>query len=429
MPIKILDNFGEEYIIKNLTLEDCKLNQLRILELINNIPYINWTVPELFDDKDFFGNKWKYSLIITNNQNEIVGVIIAYFRLSDDKHIVDSLYIHKLSISEKYQKRGLGTSLINAFLYNSYESISWLNNVTVQTNDEIPNDFVINFYKKLGFNRLYNIIYPEKNDILMIFTRASYNELKINNKHQTYKVENIRLTHPRLNHTISKFANYDKIPVLYFSTSNNKKKELYQFIFNNYNLKLIFVSPKIRLTEPQVESAELIEEQNLVQFPLKLLSRFITNTPFVVEDTMLFLEYFNRTSNKWELPGHDTKRWWKQLGAEGILKIIGKSKKRNARFVSQMGAYVKSNEYFFGRGEVNGTISIEPKVMKDTMPKLGTYPYFFHSIFIPDGASKTLAEMDMYEYSKYDYKRKCILNFIENLRYTDSPNDQLTLFE
>jgi len=276
-----------------------------------------------------------------------INGVIAYFRLSDDIHVMDSLYIHKLSIHANYQKRGLGTELIRFFIYNSFKSIPWLYNISVQTNDEISNKHVINFYKKVGFKTLYQINYLNKTDVLMLLDR---NYFESDNYYEQdfgaleIKIKNLR--HPRLNQTNSLFLNSCKLPILYFSTSNIRKKELYQFIFNNYNIKLVFVSPKIRLTEPQIESTELMEEQNLVQFPLKILSRFITKKPFVVEDTMLFVGYFNIQQDNWELPGHDTKRWWKQIGADGLLKIMGNTNKREAKFVSQMGAYVNKNKNF-----------------------------------------------------------------------------------
>ncbi|WP_167399429.1 non-canonical purine NTP pyrophosphatase [Prosthecochloris sp. ZM] len=426
---KIKDMLGDEFFIRNLDFEFCRENQKDVISIINQIPYINWTTNDLFEDKDIYGNKWNHSFAITDLENKVVGVIIAYLRLSDDNHIMDSLYVHKLSIHNDYQKKGLGSKLIQFFIYNSFKSIQWLFNITVQTNDEFSNKHVIRFYEKNGFLSIYQINYTDKTDLLMYVDR---NYFENNNKLEIdFSATNIvtkNLLHPRLNQTNSLFSKSSKLPILFFSTTNSRKKELYQFIFNNYNIKLVFVSPKIRLTEPQVESAELIEEQNIVQFPLKILSRFITKKPFVVEDTMLFIEFFNTKHDKWELPGYDTKRWWKQIGADGILKIIGDSSRRNAKFASQMGAYVDKNEYFFGRGEISGKISTEIRITEDDL-MLGTYPHFFHSIFIPDGANKTLAEMNIYEYSKYDYKRKCVVDFIKNLKYSIDFSNQISLFE
>lgn len=140
---------------------------------------------------------------------------------------------------------------------------------------------------------------------------------------------------------------------------------------------------------------------------------------------MLFIEFFNKNGGTWELPGLDTKRWLRQMGLDGLLEIMGNTSKRKARFVSQTGAYVKTGEYCYGRGEVNGRIAIEKAEI--ITPKYGTYPYFFHLLFIPDGAEKTLAEMDMYEYAQYDYMRKSIIQLISELPSEDGVQRQYVI--
>ena len=164
-----------------------------------------------------------------------------------------------------------------------------------------------------------------------------------------------------------------------------------------------------------------------MSFPLKLASRFITSTPCIIEDTMLFIEYFNRNGGTWELPGLDTKRWLRQLGLNGLLDIMGNTSKRKARFVSQTGAYLKSNKYFYGRGETFGRIAFERAYINDK--KYGTYPCFFHLLFIPDGSNKTLAEMDMFEYAQFDYMRKSIVQLIRNISQGGTLYRQYTLFD
>ena len=181
------------------------------------------------------------------------------------------------------------------------------------------------------------------------------------------------------------------------------------------------------MIEPQIESADLEEERKLVSVPLKMVSRFISTVPYIVEDTMLFVEYFNRNNEQWELPGLDTKRWLRQMGLEGMLEIMGDTKRRKAKFVSQTGAYIKSSTYCYGRGEIQGRIANEVSVV--SKPRYGTYPYFFHLIFIPDGANKTLAEMDMHEYAKYDYMRKSIVQLIDEIEKSGELQRHYTLFD
>lgn len=405
----------------------CKAYCNEILKLINLIPYINWTIKELLSQsEDYYNNKWNYSYVVKNEKEEIVGVLIAYFRKADCRHIFDSLYLHRFVIDPEYQNKGVGTQVLKYFIARSFAEIPWLLNISVQTNNEPRNQYVLNFYRHMGFKDMYDIVYPNKLDTVLLFER----KLHQNSIDYSIKKSDINLIHPRLNVTIDldSFSSRNVLPVFFFSTTNEKKKQMVKFILNNYNIDVSYVTFPIELTEPQIESPELEEERKLVSIPLKSVSRFVTNTaPYTIEDTMLFVEYFNRHGQQWELPGLDTKRWLRQMGLDGFLEIMGNTIKRKAKFVSQTGAYIKSEGYFFGRGEILGTIA--KKKAEIITPKYGTYPYFFHLVFIPDGANKTLAEMDMYEYAQYDYMRKSICQLIQKLSEFGTFQRQYTLFD
>ena len=242
---------GELIEITELTIQLCEEKSNEILKIINIIPYINWCKDDLFNDSDFFGNKWSYSLVAINQHKEIVGVIIAYFRMADTTHILDSLYIHRFAVKPEYQKLGLGTELLRFFLHKSFKEILWLCNITIQTNKNEQNSYVINFYKKMGFNELYLIYYSNKTDILMLYERSHYNELPKHNWNVDYIIK--PLGHPRLNSLIGFNTINTFLPSIYFSSTNTYKKELVKFIFNNYNIEVEFVNPLIPLVEPQVE--------------------------------------------------------------------------------------------------------------------------------------------------------------------------------
>lgn len=423
-----IDGVGE-LTITQLSKEYCINNANTIIELVNIIPYIHWSIEDLLSQKeDYYGNKWNYSYAITNRDEDIIGIIIAYFRISDEKHIFDSIYIHRVAVAPKYQNKGIGTRALKYFINKSFKEIPWLLNITLQTNDEYRNIRIINFYSFLGFKRMYNLTYPNKIDVLMLLERKDYSE----DRYYAIKTNKLNLPHPR---TPKMLLDSEKnmMPIFYFSSTNEKKKKIVEFIFHNYNINIIFTSPPVEMVEPQVESPDLEEEKKLVSIPLKNVSRFIINTtPYIIEDTMLFIEFFNRFESAWELPGLDTKRWLRQLGLDGILDIIRDSNMRKARFVSQTGAYIKSGHYCFGRGETLGRISHKVAVINNE--RYGTYPYFFNLIFIPDGASKTLAEMDMYEFAKYDYMRKSIRQLICNIEehmvvLKDEQQYQYTIFD
>lgn len=402
----------------------CCEHSNRILRLINIIPHINWSLNDLLSqEKDFYKNKWAYSYIIKNSEDRIIGVLIAYFRMADDTHIFDSLYLHRFAIDPEYQNIGIGTEVLKYFIQKSFKEIPWLLNISVQTNDNIKNEHVIRFYKNVGFQNMYNILYPDKKDVLLLLERE-FCPLPLD---RNICINKINLKHPRFNVSIDNYTAQNVKPVIYFSSTNSKKKEIVRFIFHNYNIDIAFVTPPIELTEPQIEKPDLEEERKLVSVPLKNVSRFINTVPYAIEDTMLFIEFFNRNGCRWELPGLDTKRWLRQMGLDGLLDIMGNTQSRKARFVSQTGAYIKPNKYFYGRGELLGKIA--PKKAEIITPKYGTYPYFFHLLFIPDGANKTLAEMNMYEYAQYDYMRKSIVQLIDELSKDGSFERQLTLFD
>ena len=423
----VFEKVGRIFIEK-LSQLSCYEYSEELLSLINIIPHIHWTLKELFSqEEDFYRNKWNYSYILKNSDNEIIGVLISYFRLADKKHIFDSLYIHRFAIAPKYQNIGIGTEVLKYFIQRSFEEIPWLLNISVQTNNNYNNEYVIQFYRNVGFKDMYNVSYSNKIDILLLLERkyCIFSLVKIIGNYKN--IRTINLKHPRISLSINGDKSQDVLPIIYFSSTNTKKKEMIQFIFHNYNIEVEFVKPPIELTEPQIEKPELEEERKLVSLPLKNVSRFINTVPYAIEDTMLFIEFFNRNGKQWELPGLDTKRWLRQMGLNGLLEIMGNTIKRKARFVSQTGAYVKSNKYYFGRGEIFGSIAYQKA--KIDIPKYGTYPYFFHLIFIPDGAEKTLAEMDIYEYAQYDYMRKSIVQLIHELSHEDSFERQLTLFD
>lgn len=400
MTYKFLSFSGEKVFIKQLTQAICMDNSQELLDIINIIPFIHWSYDELISQKlDYYNNKWNYSYIATNENNIIIGVLIAYFRRADSKNIFDSLYLHRLAIRPDYQKMGIGTELLRYFINTAFVNIPWLLNITAQTNDNASNGYVLRFYHEFGFQDMYHVQYSNKLDILMLLERHRYNFDISRYMNET----TISLCHPR-------FTGCFNAPKIFFATTNQKKKEMIQFIFHNYNIDVKFVKPPIELIEPQIEKPVAEEEQKLVSVPLKAVSRFVNGSvPYIIEDTMLFAEYFNNCE-KWELPGFDTKRWLRQMGLDGFLQIMGDTTKRKAKFVSQVGSYVKSHTYYFGRGELFGSISY--KKAEVINPKYGTYPYFFHLIFIPDGATKTLAEMDMFEYAQYDYMRKGIVQLI-----------------
>jgi inosine/xanthosine triphosphate pyrophosphatase family protein len=211
-----------------------------------------------------------------------------------------------------------------------------------------------------------------------------------------------------------------ELPVFYISSSSRKKRLQLSWILSHYNLKSDYYSPPIDLVEPQLDLIGRDSEILLVSHPLKQIARFIKidKTPFLVEDTMLFIERFNKNyDTEPELPGMDTKRWWRQLGNKGVLELLGNSSKRRARYVSQVGCYLGSGKYFYGRGELNGVIASKIQNTQESEQNFPrTNPLFFHKIFVPNGFQRTLGELNKQEFAMVDYRKKAIEDLLEKMR-------------
>jgi inosine/xanthosine triphosphate pyrophosphatase family protein len=217
-------------------------------------------------------------------------------------------------------------------------------------------------------------------------------------------------------------------PRLHFRTGSHEKRDQYRYLFRCIGVDMAAARLNVSLPEPQVEGSGVDAEAALVHAPLKLFNFHKDSKydafPVAVEDTMLFIEHFNRDFDRFPyLPGPDTKRWWAALGAEGIVEAMRASQRRRARYVCQIGVSRRNGDYIHFRAEVSGSIadSVRRDPASDASFPL-TNATFFHSIFVPDGADFTLAELDGTDFTKYDYRRKCVEYVLEaaNEIFTES---------
>lgn len=203
-------------------------------------------------------------------------------------------------------------------------------------------------------------------------------------------------------------------PVVYLHTGSDVKLRQYRYLFGELGLE-VFSAPVPDKREPQVEGCGARAERVLVARPLDDVAGIAERDglyPLVVEDTMLFIEHFNSDYAREKiLPGADTKRWWKALGADGVLALMGDTDRRSAQYVCQIGVLLGPNDRRFFRAEVDGVIAARahPPVSHSDEPA-GDFPRntFFHSIFVPDGARGTLAGLHQQAFLRHDYRRRCL---------------------
>lgn len=164
----------EMYSIYLLTKELAKKFQREITQIWNLVPLANHKISDILQEekngKHYLG-KWKHSLIMLSpDKVEVYGFIVGHERRaeSNDVYSTDSLHLKSLSISQKYQKQGLGRKLLETWLNYSrqlgYLHLSGKFVFSAQTNGAAWNAHVQNFYQEFGFVKTGSKKYQNKID-------------------------------------------------------------------------------------------------------------------------------------------------------------------------------------------------------------------------------------------------------------------------
>ena len=112
--------------------------------------------------------------------------------------------------------------------------------------------------------------------------------------------------------------------------------------------------------------------------------------PVLVEDSGLIFNAWNR------LPGVLVKWFENSVGCEGMLKMLRDYEDRSARALCSVAVY-DGEKMIVAQGEVSGTIASETR---------GQGGFGWDVIFIPDGHSRTYAEMDASEKNAISHRKK-----------------------
>lgn len=125
---------------------------------------------------------------------------------------------------------------------------------------------------------------------------------------------------------------------------------------------------------------EEIQEIELEKVALHKLSKAyeILKTPVIIDDISFEIHAWNK------FPGPLIKWILKAGGPELLIKMLGNEKNRKATARLAIGYHNGVEPHLF-IGEVNGSISKKPK---------GKNGFGWDMVFIPDGMSKTFAEME-----------------------------------
>ncbi|MHA1615833.1 MAG: XTP/dITP diphosphatase [Candidatus Njordarchaeales archaeon] len=183
---------------------------------------------------------------------------------------------------------------------------------------------------------------------------------------------------------------------LYFITGNRHKFSEIVRIAEKMKVPIkieMFKKPGIKL---EIQAVSLEE---IVKFAVDYIrSRGLDN--FFIEDAGLFINALNG------FPGPFSNYVFKTIGLSGILKLLENVEDRRAYFKSAIGICLNGETKIF-TGIVYGKISEEPR---------GEHGFGFDPIFIPNGFSKTFAEMSIDEKNAISHRGISTTKMLEFVR-------------
>lgn len=184
---------------------------------------------------------------------------------------------------------------------------------------------------------------------------------------------------------------------LYFITSNKGKFVEVQNKFSGINIEVV----QKDLGYPEIQAVSL---EDVVLYGLNdVRKRF--DKPFIIEDAGLFIDSLNG------FPGVYSSYVYRTIGCDGILKLMEdfeKNSERRAVFRSVFAFSMPNEKPILFVGECPGFIS------KDIR---GCYGFGYDPIFIPDGETRTFAEMSVEEKNCFSHRGRSVdklINFFKN---------------
>ena len=184
---------------------------------------------------------------------------------------------------------------------------------------------------------------------------------------------------------------------LIFATNNqNKVEEIKSIIGNLYNVvSLKEAGIDIDIPEPHATLEANASEKSKTIYNL-------TNENCFSEDTGLEVEALNGEPGVKSARYAGEERNFKE-NIEKVLLLLDESPNRKARFRTVISLISNGREHLFS-GICEGHISYEPK---------GEKGFGYDAIFVPDGETRTFAEMSMEEKNVFSHRKKAIQEVVK----------------
>ena len=159
-----------------------------------------------------------------------------------------------------------------------------------------------------------------------------------------------------------------------FATSNSHKVLEAKTILKEFGIR-------VRQVQAKGEEIQSDDIAAVASTAARTAARNV-GSPLIVEDAGLFVDSLGG------FPGPYSSYVFSKLGLEGILRLLGDSPNRRAVFRSAVAYCEPESDPRLFEGEVRGWIVMAPS---------GIHGFGFDPIFVPEGLTQTLAEVDIEE--------------------------------
>lgn len=170
---------------------------------------------------------------------------------------------------------------------------------------------------------------------------------------------------------------------IHFATSNlGKLKEAKKLLG-----PLGFEVEQLNIPYPEIQGPTLEE---VAAFGMKwILKEHEIEGALMIEDAGLFVHTLS------DFPGVYSKFVFTTIGCDGVLRLLEGKEERSAHFEAVVAYCEKGREPSIYKGRVDGEISEEPK---------GEHGFGYDPIFVPQGESRTFAEMEIEEKNQHSHR-------------------------
>jgi XTP/dITP diphosphohydrolase len=179
---------------------------------------------------------------------------------------------------------------------------------------------------------------------------------------------------------------------IYFITGNKGKLLEAKEKLSSMDIEIV----QKNLGYPEVQADAL---EDVARFGVEYVKEQL-DYPFILEDAGLFIDVLNG------FPGVYSAYVFHTVGLKGILDMLKEveADKRTALFRSVFAYGAPDQKSRFFVGECPGTI---------TKQEFGDHGFGYDPIFVPDGETRTFAQMDVNEKNRFSHRGKSLEKLIE----------------